>query len=144
MLDYREREIYKIWDNMFSKCYMGSTCESLSKRMTKHRDKYKSCVKGHYRFTTSFSLFNEFGCENCKVELLELFPCNSKAELEARDGHDNRSTECVNRIQYGTTSKPYYLDTADHHKKLSKEWREKKRELKIEQDILYRQDTKQA
>ena len=39
MLDYREGEIYKIWDNMFSKCYMGSTCESLSKRMTKHRDK---------------------------------------------------------------------------------------------------------
>ena len=85
--------------------------------MTKHRDKYKSFLKGHYGFTTSFSLFNEFGCENCKIELLELFPCNTKAELEAREGHHIRNTECVNRIQCGRTSKQYYLDTIDYHKK---------------------------
>ena len=143
MPDYQEGKIYKIWDNSFSKCYIGSTCESLSKRMTKHRDKCKSYLKGRYGFTTSFSLFNEFGCKNYKIELLELFPCNSKAELEAREGHHIRNTECGNRIQCGRTSKQYYLDTIDYHKKLGKEWREKNRELKIEQDTLYRKEHKE-
>ena len=143
MPDYKEGKIYKIWDTTFSSCYVGSTCETLSKRMTRHRDKYKQYLQGRYPFITSFRLFNEFGCENCKIELLEPFPCNSRAELEAREGHHIRNTECVNRIQCGRTSKQYYLDTIDHHKKMGKEWREKNRELKIEQDTLYRQEHKE-
>ena len=33
-----------------------------------------------------YDLFAEFGYENCKIELIELYPCNSKAELHAREG----------------------------------------------------------
>ena len=53
------------------------------------------------------------------------------------------NAECVNRIQCGRTSKQYYLDTIDYHKKMGKEWREKNRELKIEQDTLYRKEHKE-
>ena len=39
--NYQNGKIYKIWDNAYTKCYIGSTVETLASRMTKHRDKYK-------------------------------------------------------------------------------------------------------
>ena len=74
MPDYQKGKIYRIWDNAFTKCYIGSTVEPLSKRMTKHREKYNAYLRPKYPFTTSFALFDDFGFENCKIELLENFP----------------------------------------------------------------------
>ena len=65
--------------------------------MTKHRDCYKHYLHKNGNFTTVFHLFNEFGIENCRIEPLEMFPCNKKSELEAREGHDIRNEERVNR-----------------------------------------------
>ena len=33
---YEHGKIYKIVDNGYNKCYVGSTCESLSQRMARH------------------------------------------------------------------------------------------------------------
>ena len=38
---YENGKIYKITDVGYNKCYIGSTCESLSKRMERHRKQYK-------------------------------------------------------------------------------------------------------
>ena len=38
---YKHGKIYKITDVGYNKCYIGSTCESLSQRMTRHRSNYK-------------------------------------------------------------------------------------------------------
>ena len=67
--------------------YYGSTCESLSQRMTRHRAKYTAYLKGNITNTRSFDLFDEFGIENCKIELVENCPCNSKEELRRREGY---------------------------------------------------------
>ena len=36
---YEKGKNYQIVDVGFNKCYIGSTCESLSKRMERHRSK---------------------------------------------------------------------------------------------------------
>lgn len=46
MPDYSKGQIYKIVDNGFNKCYIGSTVETLSKRMTHHRYHYTAFKKG--------------------------------------------------------------------------------------------------
>ena len=95
---YENGKIYKITDVGYNKCYIGSTCESLSKRMERHRKQYKEYIKGRMKKkTTAIDIFNEFGIENCTIELIENYPCQSKEELFKREGGHIKATECVNR-----------------------------------------------
>lgn len=92
---YQNGKIYKIWDNGYNVCYIGSTTEELSKRMARPKEAYKSWVRGTIKGgPSSFQLFDEFGFESCKIELLENYPCNSREELMAREGHQ-RENECI-------------------------------------------------
>ena len=50
-------------------CYIGSTCPKLSKRMERHGADYKIYVGGKKHFTTVRKIFNEYGNENCKLDL---------------------------------------------------------------------------
>ncbi len=83
---YENGKIYKITDVGYNKCYIGSTCESLSKRMTRHREEFRAYQRGNAGYLTSFALFDVFGVENCKIELVETFACNTKEELLSREG----------------------------------------------------------
>ena len=101
---YENGKIYKITDVGYNKCYIGSTCESLSKRMERHRKNYREHTKGQTRKkTTAVDIFNEFGIENCKIELIEKYPCNSKEELHKREGGHIKATDCVNKMVAGRT-----------------------------------------
>ena len=104
---YQNGKIYKITDIGYNKCYIGSTCEELSMRMARHRGYYKyflKCGKGsHIR---SYDLFNEFGVENCKIELIEYYKCDTLAGLRRKEGeHIKNTTECVNKNVAGRTQK---------------------------------------
>ena len=57
---YSKGKIYKIVDVGYNKCYVGSTCESLSKRMERHRNSYNQYLQGKYNKARSFELFDEF------------------------------------------------------------------------------------
>ena len=56
MSKYQNGKIYKIVDVGYNKTYYGSTCESLSQRMTRHRAKYTAYLKGNITNTRSFDL----------------------------------------------------------------------------------------
>ena len=55
-------------------------------------------------------IFNEFGIENCKIELIENYPCQSKEELFKREGGHIKATECVNRQIASRTQQEWKLD----------------------------------
>ena len=93
--------------------------------MTSHRTKYKQYQNAKYQFNTAFSIFNEYGIENCKIELMENYPCSSKAELLAREGHHQRMNDCVNKFIADRKSQEYYQD---------------KRDKCLEQQRIYRQE----
>ena len=124
---YKNGKIYKIVDVGYNKCYIGSTCEELSQRMVRHRHQYNSYLKGLYKKTRSFELFDEFGVENCKIELIESYPSDSKEQLRKREGFQIQCNECVNKYIAGRTSQ---------------EWREENKDKKAQSDRNYRENNK--
>ena len=78
MPDYKNGKMYRIWENTYAECYIGSTTETLSSRMTRHRNTYTQWKEGLRRCCTVFSIFDKYGIENCKIELIECYPCDRK------------------------------------------------------------------
>jgi hypothetical protein len=124
---YQNGKIYQIVDNTYSKCYIGSTVESLSTRMSHHRATFKKRSKSS---CSSVLLFEEFGVDNCKIELIEYFPCNNREELLAREGHHIKKAECVNKATPG-------LDTKSFKKEYDKQLYEQKRDKILENKKQY-------
>ena len=114
---YEKGKIYKIVDAGFNKSYIGSTCETLSRRIERHRMAYRKYLNGKRMETKCHLLFDEFGVENCRIFLIENFPCNSKEELLKQEGFHILQNECVNKNVAGRTNEEYY----DHKKEQIKE-----------------------
>ena len=122
---YHNSKIYQITDIGYSKCYIGSTTEELSQRMARHRLDYKSFLSGGKEgHTRSFDLFNEYGVENCKIELIEYFKCDTLQELRKKEGEHIKNTECVNKLVAGRSVKEYYVDNKEIIQAKVKEYRE--------------------
>jgi hypothetical protein len=97
-MDYNKTKIYKIWSTQGPKIYIGSTTkEYLSQRMTRHRSAYVFYKKLNKGYLTSFILFDEYGIENCFIELIEAKPCNNIDEVKQLEGKYIRSLDCVNK-----------------------------------------------
>jgi len=80
MVNYANGKVYRLVNNVDEKFYIGSTCNPLHKRKNGHkRDAIKSPEQPVYQH------LNTIGWDNVEIILIEPFPCNSKAELEARE-----------------------------------------------------------
>ena len=120
---YEKGKIYLITDVAYTKCYYGSTCEELSNRFWRHKGVYKTFLDGKCSYKHSIcQLFDEFGVENCKIELVELFPTQSKIELLQREGYYIKNNACVNKEVAGRTPQEYYKDNKEKCAKWNKEW----------------------
>jgi hypothetical protein len=118
--DYSKGKIYTLRSYQTDEIYIGSTINTLPKRIGKHKDDYKSWKIGKYHYITSFELIKY---DDCYIELLELFPCNSIDELKQREGHHQRSMECVNKRIENRTKKEWYNDNANKLKEKEKQYR---------------------
>ena len=122
---YNRGKIYRIHDIAYTKFYYGSTVQQLSVRMGQHRSHYRMYQGGLLPYTTVYAIFDEFGVDNCKVELVENYPCHSREELEKQEGYHIQLNCCVNKITNGRTQKEYKRVNADRIKKLKKEYANK-------------------
>jgi hypothetical protein len=111
MVNYQNGKIYKIVSNETDMIYIGSTCKLLCQRLAQHRSTYKAYQSGKYRFVTSFKLL-EIG--ECKIILLEKFPCNSREELNARERFYIENNECVNKVVPMRTRIEYNKDNREN------------------------------
>ena len=111
---YLKGKIYKVVDIGYNKCYVGSTCAELSHRMSSHMNNYKQFIKGKIKDKVSiYDLFNGYGVENYKIELIEYYPCDTRFELRLREGEHIKNNECVNTCVAGRTQKEYREDKKD-------------------------------
>ena len=100
-INYDQSKVYKIWSPQGDKIYVGSTTKQyLSQRMTTHRKDYNYWKTGKGKFTSSYIIFDDYGLDNCFIELLEAKLCSSKDELLQLEGSYIRnlskiSTNCV-------------------------------------------------
>ena len=109
MPDYSTGKIYQIiptCDYEEGDIYIGSTIRQLSERMNSHRAKRDGCK--------SKLLFEKYGVENCKIELIEAYPCDNRDLLLKREGEIQRSIKCINTKIAGQT----YQDRIKLHPEL--------------------------
>lgn len=119
-MNYQNAKIYKIVNRVNSKCYVGSTTQSLTQRLCEHRSKFNK-NKGIY---TSKVLFAE-DYDGCDIILLEKFPCNDKDELKQKEREWIEKLDCVNRIIVGRTKQEYKETHKEEKKATDKAYYEK-------------------
>ena len=141
MVNYQHGKIYAIRSHQTDKVYIGSTTQNLAMRMGGHRKDYKLYLNGKCRFVTSFKIL-EYG--DAYIELIEACPCNSKAELERREGQLIRETDnTVNKLIAGRTPKQYRQDNREKILEQKKQYYQDNLEKILEQLKQYRQDNRE-
>ena len=110
MNKYQSGKIYKIIDNTSDMIYVGSTYKTLQQRLKKHEATFKAFKAGKYHFVTVFKIFEN---NNYKIELVELYPCENRKQLELNEGKiikdcRNKKLHIVNKCIVGQLQNEYY------------------------------------
>jgi len=95
-IPYYNGKIYKIIPNdvkELNDIYIGSTILSLKEEMEEQIDNYYRIIK-KIRFGSE-DLFIKYGVDNCKIELIEEFKCNSIDALLKREGEVMRQIKGI-------------------------------------------------
>ena len=154
---YRNGKIYKIVDIGYNRCYIGSTVQELCNRMADHRSGYNSYKRGVHRYVCVYSMFDEYGLENMKIELIEECSCDNLQQLRKREGYYIQHEDCINKRIAGRTQqeyrdtrkdkmkdylKQYYKDNKEEHSLKSKAYREKNKDKIAEYCKTWRNEHK--
>jgi hypothetical protein len=114
MPNYQNSKIYKLWSPQGEEdeIYIGSTTQLLYMRKSHHKNKSSLCK--------SKILFEKY--DDVRIEVIEEYPCNSKAELLKKEGEHIRNNKCLNKIIPDRTKKEYYEDNKEYIKLKSKDY----------------------
>jgi len=119
---YQKGQIYTIRSHQTDIFYIGSTTQALHQRLSGHRRDFKNWSDNNENrdFITSFEILKY---EDHYIELLEIFACNSKKELNKREGMHIRSQEkCVNKQIAGRTRHEYRAENREQLNEQSKQY----------------------
>ena len=109
MPNYQGGKIYKLWCDCNDMVYVGSTTQSLSKRFYEHK---QNCIL-HPKIKL-YDAMIQLGIEHFDIQLIEMFPCNSKEELHSREGFYIKSLNSIangyNCFLAGRKHRDYYVD----------------------------------
>jgi hypothetical protein len=77
--------IYKITTSLCDELYVGSTEDALEERWKRHTHKYIEYLrtKDRNNWYSVFNLFEEFGIDNCEIELIKEYEVCDKKHLFA-------------------------------------------------------------
>ena len=115
-MDYKNGKIYKILNDIEDDIYVGSTCQSLSQRMAKHRTKVNTYT------TPLYMKMRELGVGHFYIELIEECPCDNVEQLRAVEGKNIREFGTINRRIEQRTNAQYYQDNKAEIYKRGRDW----------------------
>jgi len=137
---YQRGQIYTIRSHQTNQFYIGSTTQPLHKRLHAHRSEYKLwSADNEKRYCSSYEIIKN---EDNYIEMLEDFKCNSKKELNKREGQQIRfyREKCVNIKIAGRTQQEY---NQENKEKIS-EYNQKKYEANKEEILEKRREYYQS
>lgn len=126
MPDYSKGLIYRIVCNETGEQYIGSTTQTLTKRLSQHK-------KDISRNPCSSTQIINRG--NYAIVLIEECPCENKNQLERRERYFIETIECVNM------KKP--AQTKEELREHKREYREINNEQILENKKIYRENNKE-
>lgn len=118
--------IYAIRSPSTPKYYIGSTSLKLSKRFSIHKYQYKQYQLNKFNYITVFEILKY---NDCFIELIEEYECETKKQLHQREGEHIRShrklTIChlVNKKVDGRTAQEYLHDNFEKIRLYQKQYR---------------------
>lgn len=145
MTDYSKGKIYKIICNITGDIYIGSTVNTLERRLEQHK------CHNH-----SSKLIIERG--DYKILLIEEYPCETKQELLWRERYWIENNNCINNKKpiitkeekiekWRKLAKEQYLrrpiEYKEEKKIYDKEYREKNKEIKLKRNKEYYEKNKE-
>ena len=107
---FQNGKIYSIRSHQTDKIYIGSTTQSLAVRF------------GGHKRQTACSSREIMKYDDAYIELIELFPCASKMELNLREGEIIRTRDCVNNNIAGRTQAEWREDNKEHKNQYAKQY----------------------
>ena len=143
--NYEKNKVYKIYSHLGDKIYVGSTTKDLlSQRMATHRSCYKCWKSGKkgFNFVRAYILFDEYGIDNCIIELIEAKPCINIHDAGKLEGTYIRDMICTNKNIAGRTNKEYREENKVRLSDLNKEYYIKNKEYIINKVRQYSIDNK--
>jgi len=130
MNKYQEGKIYKLIGNNL--IYVGSTIRTLYHRLREHEYRSKGILK-HGNSSSKLLYENN---NNVIIELIELYPCNNRRELEEREAYWINSLNCIN-IKKPFVSKEEQVNNRRNYEQLPK-----MKAYKKEYQINHKEDKK--
>ena len=113
---YEKSKIYQIIDMNTEEKYIGSTTQTLARRLAGHVADYKYWENGtSKKYVSSFNIIKE---NNYRIELLEAYKCDTLDQLRAKEGEYIRKLNCKNKQIAGRSRKEYTED----HKEVIKQY----------------------
>lgn len=140
-MNYSNGKIYTIrYRNDNSLIYVGSTCQELYKRFSKHKEYiiYDLSRKTNSLLYEKMRETNDIN--NWYIELYELYPCKNREELRKREGEIIREIGNLNICIAGRTRKEWNKEHSLHNINKSQEWYKNNIEHKREYDKKRRED----
>lgn len=129
-MGYESGKIYKLIceDGTY---YIGSTVRSLSSRLASHKHASKAS-----NTSTAYAHINTIGWDHVRIQLIELFPCESKDQLLQREswhiGEAKHDNACLN------TRSP--VAVAEVHREQCKEYYRQHRDAILESRRKYHEE----
>lgn len=139
MNKYNDGKIYKIIVNIENcdECYFGSTIQKLCQRFANHKSTFKRYKEDKDKtYRSSFYLFEKYGVDNCKIILVENYPCENREELNQREQYYIDTFLNCNKINSFMTEE----QTKESNKQSQKKYRENNKEKIIEYKKEYNKE----
>ncbi len=128
---FNKAKIYKITNDFNDEVYIGSTCETLTKRFSKH----KASLTNEQKYNRPlYKLMNEIGFERFRIQLLCDFPCEDKYQLRQKEGEYIRDLGTLNMTIAGRTNKDYAAEHKELYQDIKRRYAERNKD-----DIVTRQ-----
>ena len=129
--NFQNGKIYSIRSHQTDKIYIGSTTQSLAVRFGGHKKPSNTAT------SREILLFDD-----AYIELIELFPCDSKMALNLREGEIIRERDCVNKIVAGRTKAQWLEDNKEHVHNRRKQYYEDNKTVFAEKHKEYYESNK--
>lgn len=142
MVNFANGKIYSIRSrSQPDLVYVGSTAQkTLAVRFGGHKRDFTRWKNGCKSYCTSCKIL-EIG--DAYIELIEYYPCETRAELNRREGEVQREIECVNKYVAGRTQKEWFQANKEHISKYRAQYRQANKEQLSKYGAQYRQANKE-
>jgi hypothetical protein len=142
-MNYQNGKIYKVVNDIDDEIYVGSTTQTLAKRMAWHRG---SCVMKAKMNRKVYQHMIKLGRDNFRIILLEEYPCNNRMELEQRERYfvENLKPSLNSIVPARTrTNKEYRRDNVEKIRVQKQKYYEENKNWILEHNKEYREKSKE-